>query len=425
MKFSKLIRAVVCALALALIAGNVFAAKKKEENDYPNATRKEPKLEMSERNQRDLNKAMDFINEEKMDEAAPLVQKVLADDRASKYARALALQAEGQMAYDKEDYDGAIIKFKETYALDALSNNAQFQVLYQVAQLQVMQEKYQEALSTLQEWFKVTGAEKADAYALQANINYRLEKFQDAINTMKKALALSDKPNESWMQILMASYFELDQYDEAALLAEQQLAKNPTDKKLINQIATIYIQGDKPQKAIDLLTRVKEQGLINTQDDYMQLAKLYASADKPKEAAATLKEGLDKNIIQPSYEVYKLHGDVCVQAEDDACAIDAYSKASPLAKDGNTDYQLGYLLFYSNRSKEAKEVLTRAITKGGLRQEGEAYVLRGDTENDLNETQAALADWQKATQFSSSKAMAEQRIKAAQSGVKIQKSKKK
>jgi tetratricopeptide (TPR) repeat protein len=236
---------------------------------------------------------------------------------------------------------------------------------------------------------------------------------------------MNDNPPDSWSQILMASYFELDQYDQAAALVQQQLQKNPTDKKLLNQLATIYIQADKPQQALDVLARAKSQGLITTSDDYMQLAKLYAAADKYKEASATLKEGLDKGILKPSFEVYKLQGDVCTQGEDDACAIEAYSKASPEAKDGNIDYQLGYLLFYSDRSKDAAEALTRAISKGGLRQEGEAYLLRGDAENDLNQTAAATADWQKASGYPSTKTMAEQRLKAAKGGVKIKRASKK
>ncbi len=223
----------------------------------------------------------------------------------------------------------------------------------------------------------------------------------------------------------MASYFELNQFDQAAEVVQQQMQKNPNDKKLLNQLATIYIQADKPQQALDLMAKAKSQGLITTSEDYMQLAKLYGAADKYKEASATLKEGLDKGILKPSFDVYKLQGDVCTQAEDDACAIDAYTKASPQAKDGNVDYQLGYLLFYSDKSKDAADALTRAISKGGLRQEGEAYLLRGDAENDLNQTAAATTDWQKASGYPSTKTMADQRLKAAKGGVKIKRAEKK
>jgi hypothetical protein len=447
MRFPSFVRAAVCALALVFSAGAIAQMSKsytstpsskddkdkdkssskgrKDENKYPNATRKEPKLDMSSGDQRDLNKAADLINENKNDEAEPIVQKVIANERASKYAQAFAHQLQAQINWEKDKNAEAIAEYRKAVELDALPNDAHFQVIYQIAQLQIQDEKYADALATLDQWEKLTGANTADELALKANAYYRTDKFQEAIDTMKKAMSMTDKPNDSWTQILMASYFELNQFDQAAQVVQQQMQKNPNDKKLLNQLATIYIQADKPQQALDLMAKAKSQGLITTSEDYMQLAKLYAAADKYKEASATIREGLDKGVLKPSFDVYKLQGDVCTQGEDDACAIDAYTKASPQAKDGNIDYQLGYLLFYSDKSKDAAEALTRAISKGGLRQEGEAYLLRGDAENDLNQTSAATADWQKASGYPSTKQMADQRLKAAKGGVKIKRAAKK
>ncbi len=446
MRFPSFVRAAVCALALVFSAGafaqgmgggSISATPKdksakekpakagKGENKYPNATRKEPKLEMSSGDQKDLNKAADLINDSKNDEAEPIVQKVIANDRSSKYAQAFAHTLQAQIYYEKDKSADAIAEYKKAVDMDALPNDAQFQTIYQIAQLQVQDEKYADALSTLDQWEKQTGAQTADELALKSNAYYRTDKFQDAVDTMKKAISMTDKPSDSWTQILMASYFELNQYDQAAQVVQQQMAKDPNNKKLLNQLATIYIQADKPQQALDLMSKAKSQGLITTSDDYTQLAKMYYAADKYKDASATIQEGLDKNILKPSFDVYKLQGDICTQGEDDKCAIDAYTKASPQAKDGNIDYQLGYLLFYSDRSKDASDALSRAISKGGLKQEGEAYLLRGDAENDLNQASAALADWQKASGYPSTKTMAEQRIKAAKGGVKIKRSEKK
>lgn len=444
MKLSKWLLAAICASALLPSVGafaqmsspppSSSSAKKsdhargkqdKAANEYPNATRAEPKLDMSPSDQRELNKAADLVNENKPAEAQPLIEKVIANDHASKYAQAFAHQLMAQILWDQDKGDPAIAEYKKAIAFDALPNASQFQLVYALAQTQLQEEKYQDALVTLADWEKLAGKQTADELALKANAYYRTDQFQLAIDTMKKAMSLTDKPNDSWTQILMASYFELNQYDQAAQVVQQQLDRNPTDKKLVNQLATIYIQGDKPQQALDLMAKAKSQGLVTSNDDYLQLAKLYSAADKPKDAAATMKEGFAKNIITPSFDSYKLQGDVCTQAEDDACAIDGYSKAAPMAKDGNVDYQLGYLLFYANKSKEALDVLTRAISKGGLRQEGEAYLLRGDAENDLDQRSAATADWQKAESYPSTKTMAAQRIRAAKGGVKIKNAKKK
>jgi tetratricopeptide (TPR) repeat protein len=426
MKFLKLARIALCAAVLVFSSAAVLAAKKdKVENEYPNATRVEPKASMSSREQRDLSKATDLVNDGKNDEALPLIEKALENKKIGPYAEAFAQQLLARIYWDQEKEDQAIAATARAIELDSLPNNAHFGLMYQLAQFQVQTEKYQDALATLARFKKETGSETADQLALLGNIYYRLDKYQEAADTMKRAIAASDEPKESWNQILMASLFELDQYDEAAKVVKEQLAKNPKDIKLLKQLATIYVNNDQYPQAIEVLSKAKNEGLIASAEDYVQLAKLYANADKPKEAAATLKEGMDKGIVPSSYDNNKLLGDVCSQAEDDPCAIDAYGKASAQSTDGNVDYQLGYMLFYSERGPEAKEALTRALQKGGLRQEGEAYVLLGDIESYANNDAAALAAWRKAEGFPSTKAMAAQRIKAVQSGVKLKRTGKK
>jgi predicted Zn-dependent protease len=398
-----------------LAAGSAYAADKKEKevNQYPNATRKDPKLDMSSGNQKDLNKALELLNNNQADEAAPLVQKILDDPKASKYAHALALQASGQLAYDKQDNATAIKQFRAAYDSDALPNNAHFTLLYQVAQLQVQDEKYQDSLNTLDEFFKATGGvNKAEAYALQGNDYYRLDKYQPAIDSIKKALSLTDKPSDTWYQIMMASYTELEQYDQAAEVLKQQLAKTPNDGKLIRQLAAVYVKGKQDDKAIAVLSDARQKGLLTNQDDYKLATQIYDQADKAKEGAAFLKEGFDKGVVKPSYEMYKLLGDSYALGQDDKNAIDAYAKASPLAKDGNIDYLRGSLLLNNDHPKEAVEALKQAVTKGGLKQPGETYILLGDSYNQLDDIPDATAAWQKAKGYPSAQKMAEQRLAA-------------
>lgn len=419
MRFATLTRPVVIALLLAFAVGALAAGDKDKKNEYPNATRQEPKLEMSSGDQRQLNKAADLVNDNKAAEAEPLIQKVLEDDRASKYAQSFAHELLGQVYYEQDKSANAIAEYQKAIQIDGLPNNQHFQVLFMVAQLQLQDEKYQDSLATLEQWEKLTGSQTAEEQALKANAYYRLDKYQEAADTMKKALSMTDKPQPSWQQILMGSYFELNQYDQAADIVKAELAKDPNNMKLINNLATIYVQGNKDQQALEVLGQAKAKGLITTSDDYVQLAKLYSVANQPKSAAETMKEGFAKGIIKPGYDTYKLEGDVCTQAEQDDCAIEGYSKAAPLAKDGNIDYQLGYVYYYADKPKDAVDALTRAITKGGLRQEGEAYILRGDAYSALNENAPATADWEKAATFPSTKTMAEQRIRAIKGGVKL------
>ena len=420
MNLVKLAQIALCATAL-LFSGTAVLAKEKEKEtvDYPNATRKDPKVDMSSREQSALGKATDFVNDGEDEKALPEIEKILGQKKVSPYAEAFAQQLLGRIYWDQDKEAEALAAMSRAVELDSLPNNAHYALMYQIAQMQVQAEQYEAALATLDRFKTETGGESADQMALLGNIYYRLDKFQEAADTMKRAIASTNEPKESWNQILMASLAELDQFGAAADVLKEQLAKTPNDIKLIKQLASLYVNDDKYPEAIALLTKAKDQGLITSSEDYVQLTKLYANADKPKEAAAVLKEGITKGVVKPNYEINKLLGDVCSQAEDDPCAIEAYTLASSQAPDGNVDYQLGFMLFYADRGAEAKVALERAIKKGGLRQEGEAYILLGDIESYANNDAAALSAWQKAATFPSAKVMADQRIKAAQSGVKL------
>ncbi len=423
MNFRKLLQPVLCTLILTFTAalgtsGHAYAAAKAAA-EYPNAKRSEPKNDLKAPDQKKLTKAQELIGEDNA-KAQELLQEVINTSKST-YAVSYAHQLLSSVYSELDQDDKSISETQAALDANGMPNDAHFATMYRLAQLQIQAEKYQDGLNTLDKWAAEGGKTTADSDALRGNAYYRLDKFQDAIDAMKKAIAASDKTNESWNQILMASYFELNQFPQAAEVAKAALAKNPGDIKLVKQLATVYIQGDNYPAALALLSKAKIDGLITTSDDYVQLAKLYANAEKPKDAAAVLKEGLDKGIVQGDLETYRLLGDTSAQAEDDAGALAAYAKASPLAKDGYVDYQRGYLLYYTEKSREAKEAMDLAIQKGNFKQEGEAYLIRGDANSETKQDAAAMADWKKAAGYPTTKNMAEQRMKASRTGVKIKK----
>jgi tetratricopeptide (TPR) repeat protein len=361
------------------MAGSAHAEKKssKEEILYPNATRKEPKNDMSSASvQKDLQKALDLLNDNKTDEAMPLLQKIIDNPKAGKYAQSLATQGQGQIAYDKQDNAGAINAWRAAYAIDGLPNNQQFTLLLNIANLQQQEEKYQESLNTLDEYFKATNGGKPDAYALQGNNYYRMDKYQDAINSITKAQSLTDKSSDNWNQILMASYAGLEQYDKAGEIIEKQLVQHPGDAKLVEQGVKIYANGQQFDKAEALL-------------------------DKNKAS-------LDNDTL---YQLYRALGAGYSQEKDaDAKAIDAFAKASPLAKTGEVDYYRGSLLVNNDRAKEATEALQQAIAKGGLKDMGRTYLMLGDAYNQIDDMSHAREAWTKAKGYPESQKLAEQRL---------------
>jgi tetratricopeptide (TPR) repeat protein len=309
-------------------------AQPAQSTQYPNATRQEPKIEGLGGKEADaLNEGLNAVNSGDAATAQKDLQPI-ADSSTNAYAKAKALSGLALLKYNSGDTKGAIALQKQALDLDSLPNDDYFPTLYALAQMYVADEDYPQALGALDKWMQQSGKASADAYALKGNVLYRLEKYPDAVTAIQKAKSLSDQPKESWDQILMASYFAMDKYDEAAKVAEAALAKDPNNAKLLMNVVQIYINAQEFDKALPLLERARANGQIADENTYVNMAKLYyniAISGKDSHAnalnaAQVLQEGIGKGIIKPGKDNYKLMGDAYLLAGETAKANAAYEK---------------------------------------------------------------------------------------------------
>ena len=254
------------ALLLGLSGGPAFAhgsdTKPKQEVQYPNATRAEPKLDLtSSKDQKALNDGLDAVAVGDAAKAEQLLQPIV-DGSKSKYAQALALQGLASIKYNANDYKGAISLLQRSLALGVMPNDTYFQLEYMLAQFQMADQQYQPALDTLAKWRAEGKKETAGSYGLEGNADYRLGKYPEAIAAINKAKSLTDKPEPSWNQILMASYSESGQGDKAAALAQQQVNANPDDPTALNNAAAVLVQAHKYPEAIQLMEKARAAGSL-------------------------------------------------------------------------------------------------------------------------------------------------------------------
>ena len=411
------------ALALAVVSTPVIAgdssSKDKKEVLYPNATRKEPKLDLtSEKDQKAINAGLDAVNEQDKAKATELLQPIV-DSSKSKYAQALALQGLANVHYNDGDVKGAIDLLKRALDNGVMPNDTYFQLEYMLAQFYLADEQYQPALDTIAKWRAEGKKETPDSYALEGNAYYRLEKYPEAIAAIKKAQSMTDKPNDSWNQILMASYSESGQGEQAAQMAQQQLAANPNDTPALNNAVAVLMQTQKYPEAIALMEKAKAAGAFKTEKDYVNLAKLYLitgqEANDQKgpasKAMATLDEGLSKGVVQPTAENYMLLGASSYMSDNTSKALAAYQKAIPLAKDGEANIRAGQLLIADNKYSEAKGLIQQGIDKG-VQHKGTAYMLLAEACRGLKDKPGTIAAMEKAAQDPETSAKAKAWLKA-------------
>ncbi|MHB1284538.1 MAG: tetratricopeptide repeat protein, partial [Metallibacterium scheffleri] len=228
---------------------------------------------------------------------------------------------------------------------------------------------------------------------------------------------------DSWNQLLMASYFGLNDYAEAAKLEEAVVAKNPNDKAAVKNLVSVYIQAKEPDKALKVMAAAKARGLYTSNDDYINLAKMYLyigqNQDNPKpdalQAAGVVQDGLSKNIVTPSLEAYKLLGDAYYVAGEQDKAMAAWTKASPYAKDGEMDFLRGQLLIQDQKFTEGRSLMQTAL-KRGVKRVGAAWALIGNADLALKDRKAAMAAFEKAAQDPETHAAAEKVLKQLRGG---------
>jgi tetratricopeptide (TPR) repeat protein len=412
------------ALALAVVSTPVIAgdssSKDKKEALYPNATRKEPKLDLtSEKDQKAINDGLDAVNNQDKEKAVQILQPI-ADSSKSKYAQALALQGLANVHYNDGDVKGAIELLKKALDNGTMPNDTYFQLEYMLAQFYLADEQYQLCVDTVEKWRNEGKKETADSYALEGNAYYRLQKYPEAIAAVKKAQSMTDKPNDSWNQILMASYSESGQGDQAAQVAQQQLAANPNDPNALNNAVAVLMQAQKYPEAISLMEKARAGGQLKTEKDYVNLAKLYLVSaqngngdqkDMATKASSVLQEGLSKGVVTSTAENYELLGASSYMAENTSGALAAYQKAIPMAKDGEANIRAGQLLIQDNKFSEAKGLIQQGIDKG-VQHKGTAYMLLAEACRGLKDKPGTIAAMEKAAQDPETSAKAKAWLKA-------------
>ncbi|RCS31615.1 hypothetical protein DEO45_00405 [Rhodanobacter denitrificans] len=380
-------------------------AKPKKEVLYPNATRVEPKLDLtSEKDQKNLNEGLDAVNAGDKAKAEKVLQPII-DGSKSKYAQALALQGMASLHYNDGDIKGAIASLQRSLALGVMPNDTYFQLMYMLAQFQMADEQYQPALDTIAKWRAEGKKETADSYALEGNADYRLNKYPEAIAAINKAKSLTDKPQPTWDQILMASYSESGQNDKAAALAQSQLNTNPDDPNALNNAVAVLTQAQKYPQAIQMLESARAAGKLTKDTQYVNLAKLYLitgqdssdPAPNATKAGQVLEDGISKGVVKTDADTYVLLGQSAELANNTGKAIDYYNKAEPTATDGEPALRSGRLLLSENKYSQARTLIQKGIDKG-VKHKGTAYMLLAEAERGLKNKPGAIDAMKKAAQ---------------------------
>ncbi|RRN78680.1 hypothetical protein EIM50_12600 [Pseudoxanthomonas sp. SGD-10] len=331
---------------------------------YPQATRKEPATTSSRKGGKNLQKMLDAFNEEDYAQARSLADQILATEGTNDYDRALAAQVAAQAAYSEDDSAAAKAYLEQVLQYNGLDNNGHYQSMLMLAQLHLADDEVDQGLAVLDRYLSETQSSKPQDLVLKGQALYQAERYQEAIPVLKQAVE-SPEARDNWVQLLMACYVESGQHGEAIALAERLVAKNPGDKKAQTNLATVYAQAERMDKAAEVLEKLRAAGQLSEEREYRQLYVTYANMEgREKDVIAVINEGLQKGLLKPDYQTYLALAQSYYYSEQIPQAIENWQKAAPLSKDGETYLNLARVLYQEGRVPEAKQAAQQALAKG-------------------------------------------------------------
>jgi tetratricopeptide (TPR) repeat protein len=359
-----------------------------------------------------LNRIYEYVGEENYQAAYDDLQIMQKRARGNNYLDAILNQAMAQVQWALEDFDGALTSFERAVELDALPNETHFSLMYQIAQLYYMKERYRDALGRLDLWFCKAPPEriKPESYVLKASIHAQIKEWPQVIKAADMAIGMSEEPRENWFMLKLAANFEMEDYPAAAVTLEQMIALWPDKKLYWSQLSNIWFKMEQDDKALSVIALAHRKNLLDKQTDYLYLSNLYSFRDVPYKAAEVLQEGLEKGIVAPIEKHWTMTADAWYAAEELEKALYAFEQAGIKAENGEMDLRRGYILIDLERWDDARDALSVAIEKGGLsdRKKGEAHLMLGMSEFNMGNWQQAETAWTQARRIEQSKKAAQQ-----------------
>jgi len=155
------------------------------------------------------------------------------------------------------------------------------------------------------------------------------------------------------------------------------------------------------------MDRAYSSGLLKTEAELRQLAQLYAVAEQVAKGAQIVEEALAKGIMKANLASYSLLANIYAQGEDSVKTAAAYGKAAEFAPDGDMKFQQAYWLYAADQPEAARAAALEALKRVPFKQEGECWLTLGNSELALDHKAAAVAAFEKAAQFPSTKKNAE------------------
>ncbi|MEW6996652.1 hypothetical protein AADZ86_02940 [Colwelliaceae bacterium BS250] len=319
-----------------------------------------------------VGKAFEKYSEDNIDGAI----EILLDIETSKeYDRAYVDRFIANMYATK---GGADSKNALTYLNKAIKNNVlnekeQSDSIKLLADLQMQEKEYKNALKNYADWMKFTGEEDANTYVKIAQANYELKQLDKMIDPANKAIALFKEPNQNPYILKLTSYYERKQYKNAVQVLEEVVVLFPENKQWWTQLGMFYMLVEDYKKALYTLDLAYKQGYLSKETEIKTLANLYATNDIPYKSAMLLEKYIDSGLIaRTDTNLYTMANAFHASQEIKKAAV-YFGETAKLSNNPKHYRRQGMLLQQDQQYNAATKALQKAVDLG-IESPGRVYM---------------------------------------------------
>jgi len=331
---------------------------------------------IDERTGRILTEAIELLNNDNFTGARAALDG-LNKDRLSPYERSRVEQIYFSLAVQAEDYPEARSHMEAAIASGGFNEVEISQGRYQLAQLYMQEENWAEGAKSLESWLTTANNPAASAYYLLAIAYYQQEQIEKALEPARKAVEMSESPQEPWLQLLGALLLQKEDYDAALPVVERSLNLYPGRKTYWTQLSSIYATKEDYQNALVVLELANHAGLLTEAADLRRLADMYMVRDMPFRAATLLQESIDKGVMQPDFRLYEALANSLIASREFEKSLPVLERAGGMAEDGATFVRLGEVNLQLENWEAAADAFQQGLNKGGLRDTANPQMLMG------------------------------------------------
>ena len=296
----------------------------------------------------------------------------LSPYEASRVAQVMAAieQADAHYAAARTELEAAI-------ASGGLNDPEIQSARYQIAQLLLAEERWDEGVKAIEVWLAAVAAPSPDAFHLLALARYQSGDAAGALEPAQLAVDRSPAPPESWLSLLLALRLDREEYALVAPVARQLVDRAPQKRTYWLQLASLYVSQGETARAAVALQLAERLGVLTEQVDSRQTAEVLAQAGLPHRAARQLQLAIDSGRFAPEARTLELLGTCYAASHDDGAAIRVLEKAASDLGRGDLYLRAAELHLDDEAWSSAATLVERAIAQGGLPNPARAHLLLG------------------------------------------------